>query len=580
MTDTLKYFLFNVNFSTPSKNTTQQSISTKQCYKRTSENLYYFWVNYATILQKSNQPKEAVKILHNALATVDFSEEDKKRVQTTLDSIVREIAMAPKSSKSPSPTHNNIPQNPELSQPTPKKETVPLSSQTPKVSNLVTLSTPASKYTPLHERPEFHSLNRRKPRTLNRFPSKFQTGPERIRKSSGDSTNSSGISDIDVIEPPTDAPSHNQTTPNNQPPPSSPSRSELSTEQAPQPPPPKSPQQSTPKATQSQPQPPKSPMPNSGSVMASPAPSASASNNTPSKDQAVSKTPRQATPSKDTSLRLQELVVHGRKYHCLGIMGKGGSSRVIKAIGGRKMDLFAIKQVDLTDQDEQTCEGFRNEINLLCSLKDESHIVHLFDYEITNKRLSLVLELGEIDLRHLLHRLKKQSPAANRINYVKLYWQQMLEAVQVIHKKRIVHGDLKPANFVSFKGVLKLIDFGIAGAIQSNTTNIKRDSMIGTLNYIAPEALDLKPNPKISMGVASDVWSMGIILYEMAYHTTPFASISNMLVKVQTIVSENHIIDFPDIGQPLLVQVLQSCLQRNPKKRATISQLLAHPFLA
>lgn len=52
----------------------------------------------------------------------------------------------------------------------------------------------------------------------------------------------------------------------------------------------------------------------------------------------------------------------------------------------------------------------------------------------------------------------------------------MLEAVHTIHEEKIVHSDLKPANFVFAMGVLKLIDFGIAKAIQSDTTNIVRES--------------------------------------------------------------------------------------------------------
>lgn len=54
----------------------------------------------------------------------------------------------------------------------------------------------------------------------------------------------------------------------------------------------------------------------------------------------------------------------------------------------------------------------------------------------------------------------------------------MLQAVHVIHEEKIVHTDLKPANFLLVKGSLKLIDFGIAKAIANDTTNISRDSQV------------------------------------------------------------------------------------------------------
>ena len=54
----------------------------------------------------------------------------------------------------------------------------------------------------------------------------------------------------------------------------------------------------------------------------------------------------------------------------------------------------------------------------------------------------------------------------------------MLEAVNTIHEERVVHSDLKPANFLLVRGSLKLIDFGIAKAISSDTTNIQRDSQV------------------------------------------------------------------------------------------------------
>jgi serine/threonine-protein kinase TTK/MPS1 len=66
----------------------------------------------------------------------------------------------------------------------------------------------------------------------------------------------------------------------------------------------------------------------------------------------------------------------------------------------------------------------------------------------------------------------------------------MLEAVQTIHEEKIVHSDLKPANFVLVKGSLKLIDFGIAKTIANNTTNIQRKHQVGTLNYMSPDSIE------------------------------------------------------------------------------------------
>ena len=66
----------------------------------------------------------------------------------------------------------------------------------------------------------------------------------------------------------------------------------------------------------------------------------------------------------------------------------------------------------------------------------------------------------------------------------------MLQAVHVIHEEKIVHSDLKPANFVIVKGQLKLIDFGIANAIANDTTNIQRDHQVRIQWAISCSRLD------------------------------------------------------------------------------------------
>lgn len=162
----------------------------------------------------------------------------------------------------------------------------------------------------------------------------------------------------------------------------------------------------------------------------------------------------------------------------------------------------------------------------------------------------------------------------------------MLVAVKTVHRAKIVHCDLKPANFLLVQGSLKLIDFGISKAINNDTTHIVRDNQMGTLNYMSPEALQESTTGRggggmIKIGRASDVWSLGCILYEMTYGRPPFAQFS-MVQRLTRIMDHGHQIEFPRDpldGNEDLVDTLQACLQRDPRRRPTIDQLLKHPFL-
>jgi serine/threonine-protein kinase TTK/MPS1 len=160
------------------------------------------------------------------------------------------------------------------------------------------------------------------------------------------------------------------------------------------------------------------------------------------------------------------------------------------------------------------------------------------------------------------------------------YWKQMLRAVHAIHEARVIHGDLKPANFLSVDGKLKLIDFGIAGRNDSSgnldNTKIDRENTVGTLNYMSPESIYGESGVK--QGRASDVWSLGCILYQMTHGRTPFFHIRNMVQKMQAITNPRVKIEFPTVANAHLNDAIQACLQRKPEKRPSIPQLLAHPF--
>ncbi|EUC54294.1 Serine/Threonine-kinase TTK/MPS1 [Rhizoctonia solani AG-3 Rhs1AP] len=297
-------------------------------------------------------------------------------------------------------------------------------------------------------------------------------------------------------------------------------------------------------------------------------------------------------------------ICNKQEYTVVDCIGRGGSSKVYKVISPTNK-IYALKRVRLDSKvDEETMRGYVNEMQLLKRLDGNERIIKLIDSQAVGRGgryLMMVMELGEIDLAKLL--AEKQGTRLQP-HWIAIYWQQMLEAVQTIHDEKIVHSDLKPANFVLVKGSLKLIDFGIAKAIANDTTNIQREHQVGTLNYMSPESIEETQTAngrRLKLGRASDVWSLGCILYQMIYGRPPFYSITGAVPKLRAISDPNHIIDYPadsipttpatdkegprqivDWATPVpldVIDTLRGCLTRDPKQRKTIPELLDDPWL-
>lgn len=292
--------------------------------------------------------------------------------------------------------------------------------------------------------------------------------------------------------------------------------------------------------------------------------------------------PPQSNPvnsSQETQVKTRAVRINGRTYRVLHLIGKGGSSKVFKVLAPDNQ-VLALKKVSLRNVDDTTLSGYVNEIELLKRLGNEENIIRLVDAELNRAHASLyiVMEYGEVDLSQLL---RERAEGPRDYNFIRYCWQQMLQAVRVVHAAKVVHCDLKPANFLLVKGRLKLIDFGISKAIMNDTTNIVRENQVGTVNYMSPEALQESSGPAkglIKIGRPSDVWSLGCILYEMTFGRAPFASYS-LIQRLQKIMDDTHQIPFPPSDNPALVDAIQGCLQRQVSKRLTIDALLRHPFL-
>ena len=297
------------------------------------------------------------------------------------------------------------------------------------------------------------------------------------------------------------------------------------------------------------------------------------------------------------------IVVNGKIFTQMGKIGKGGSS-VVECVMAENYKTFALKRVKLDDCDESAVRGYKGEIDLLKKLTEVERVVRLFDWELNEDKqeLCVLMEKGDTDLNRLLTLRLNGDKARFDPVFTRYHWREMLECVQSVHDQDIVHSDLKPANFLLVQGRLKLIDFGIANAIDTdNTVNVHRDTHVGTPNYMSPESItdtnapqpgdvskpdaarrsSMSAKKDMRIGKASDVWSLGCILYQMAYGRPPFAHIPNQLSRIMAITNPNHIISFPDTGvgdvtiPPSLKGILRKCLNRDPERRPTVQQLLS-----
>lgn len=253
--------------------------------------------------------------------------------------------------------------------------------------------------------------------------------------------------------------------------------------------------------------------------------------------------------------------------------------------------MFALKRVNLEEADSASIIGYKGEIDLLRKLENVERVVRLFDYEINDDKgeLKVLMEMGESDFNRMLNLQIKSENARFDPSFTRHYWREMLECVQAVHAHGIVHSDLKPANFLVVQGRLKIIDFGIANAIQDNTVNVHRENQIGTPNYMSPEALidcnavNGRRDPRgqlLKIGKPSDVWSLGCILFQMVYGAPPFAHIANPHQRIMAIPNPRVAIAFPAVGiagVPVpadLRALLKRCLERDQHLRPTIAEML------
>ena len=247
------------------------------------------------------------------------------------------------------------------------------------------------------------------------------------------------------------------------------------------------------------------------------------------------------------------------------ILGKGATGIVREGKDKKENKKYAIKTVWKADIEQNEC--FKKEINISLELNHET-IVKCIDIYEDNTSIHLVLEeiTGGDLFDHIIHSEDRKLKENEAIDL--LY--QMLEGLHYLHDEvGIVHRDIKPENFLLYndtqthKNRIKLIDFGFATYCRNGET---MNEQLGTPQYAAPEIFEQKPYTN-----KVDMWSVGVVLYNMVKGTQPFSNGDIENVKNQVL---NKEINFNGFFNNELKELCKGLLERDPDKRLSSFQAI------
>ena len=245
-------------------------------------------------------------------------------------------------------------------------------------------------------------------------------------------------------------------------------------------------------------------------------------------------------------------------YEILGILGAGGMGKVYKVRNtiSDRVEAMKILLPDLAGQ-KDLADRFLREIKVLASLS-HPNIAALRTALTLDNQLVMIMEF--VDGVTLSSRLQQGAiPPGLAVKYI----DQVLDALSYAHKQNIIHRDIKPANMMlTPDGVVKLMDFGIARSSTDRSLTMT-GTTLGSLNYMPPE--QVKGDPADNR---SDLYSLGVSLYEMVTGQLPFQAESNYAMMAAHLqeAPKPPIVLRPGIPQPLN-QIILMALSKDPGQR-------------
>eukprot|EP01119_Soliformovum_irregulare_P002356 TRINITY_DN12621_c0_g1_i1.p1 TRINITY_DN12621_c0_g1~~TRINITY_DN12621_c0_g1_i1.p1 ORF type:complete len:383 (-),score=83.71 TRINITY_DN12621_c0_g1_i1:644-1792(-) len=288
--------------------------------------------------------------------------------------------------------------------------------------------------------------------------------------------------------------------------------------------------------------------------------------------------PKHDHETENTLPHITHEIVKFSDYYSLGEeIGRGSFSVVHRCTKKDTQETFAVKILDKITLGETRISLIQTEIDILRSI-DHPNVISLEQVLETDTHICLIMELTEGG--ELFEKIMELQYYSERS--AKLILAQVLSAVQLLHSKGIVHRDLKPENlFLMTNEVdtqVKLGDFGLATHLPASGLLQKA---VGTPGYISPEALLTSEGLASGYGTKTDMWSIGIIMYNLLCGYSPFQS--DITEEVFELTKAGKIIYPRLFWQHISMDakdLLSHLLTLDPNLRYSAEEAMKHPWIA
>ena len=256
-------------------------------------------------------------------------------------------------------------------------------------------------------------------------------------------------------------------------------------------------------------------------------------------------------------------------YSKVRLLGTGTFGKAFLVEGEKTGDLYVAKEIDISQMNEEEKKEVFKEAKIMEGLNHPNIVKFKEVYKTKRGALCMIMEYA--DGGDILEKINEAHgnyfPEIQILNW----FTQIALALKHCHDRKILHRDLKSQNiFLTAKSYVKLGDFGISKILER--TSDKALTIVGTPYYLSPEIIQKKP-----YSFDADIWSLGVLLYEICCLRPPFDSDSLSGLGLKIISGKYN--PLPRQYSRNLRELVREMLSIDPKARPNINQILRKPFV-